>query len=81
MLDLIKNRQARLIINTPSGRLERSDDRQIRAAAVIYKVPCITTLAAAAATIQGLEWIRNRPLDVCPLQDYDFEKPTEPAAS
>ncbi len=70
VLDLIKNREVRLIVNTPSGRLERSDDRQIRSSAVNFKVPCITTLAAAAATIQGLEWVRRQALGVAPLQDF-----------
>jgi carbamoyl-phosphate synthase large subunit len=70
VLDLIKNKQVQLIINTPSGRMERSDDRQIRSESVSYKIPCITTLAAAAATIQGLEWIKNRPLNVVPIQDH-----------
>ena len=70
VLDLIKNRQVQLIINTPSGRMQRSDDKQIRSNAVSYKVPCITTLAAASATIQGLEWIKNRPLEVTPIQDH-----------
>ncbi|MDA0373053.1 MAG: carbamoyl-phosphate synthase large subunit [Planctomycetota bacterium] len=73
VLDLIKNREVRLIINTPSGRLERSDDRLIRSSAVTFKVPCITTLAAAAATIQGLECMRSSSLDVVPLQDYHGE--------
>jgi len=73
VLDLIKNREVRLIINTPSGRLERSDDRLIRSSAVTYRVPCITTLAGAAATIQGLEWIRNVSLDVAPLQFFHGE--------
>jgi hypothetical protein len=50
--------------------MERSDDRQIRSESVSYKIPCITTLAAAAATIQGLEWIKNRPLNVVPIQDH-----------
>ncbi|MFO1053481.1 MAG: carbamoyl-phosphate synthase large subunit [Planctomycetota bacterium] len=70
VLDMIKNREVKLIINTPSGRLERSDDRQIRASAVQYRVPCITTLAASAATIQALEWMHKQPLGVKPLQDY-----------
>ena len=34
------------------------------------KIPCITTLAAAQATIQGLEWLIKKPLAVRPLQDY-----------
>ncbi len=70
VLDLIKNHEVRLIINTPSGRVERSDDRLIRSSAVAFKIPCITTLAAASATIQGLEWIRNRPLQVVAIQDF-----------
>ncbi len=70
VLDLIKNREVKLVINTPSGRLERSDDKLIRANSVTYKTPCITTLAAAAATLQALEWLRKRPLDVTSLQEY-----------
>ncbi|MCR9244735.1 MAG: carbamoyl-phosphate synthase large subunit [bacterium] len=70
VLDLIANREVRLIINTPSGRRERSDDRLIRSSGVSQRIPCITTLAAAAATIQGLEsWLRQ-PLAVTPLQEY-----------
>jgi carbamoyl-phosphate synthase large subunit len=62
-----------LIINTPLGRIERSDDRLIRSTAVTMKVPCITTLAAASATIQALEVMRRGPLDVRPLQEYHVE--------
>ncbi len=49
---------------------ERSDDRLIRSSAVSHKIPCITTLAATAATIQGIEWWLQKPLLVRPLQDY-----------
>jgi carbamoyl-phosphate synthase large subunit len=73
VLDLLVNHEVRLIINTPSGRRERSDDRLIRSSAVSHKIPCITTLAAAAATIQGLEWWLQKPLAVRPLQDYHAE--------
>jgi carbamoyl-phosphate synthase large subunit len=70
VLDLVVNREVRLIINTPSGRRERSDDRQIRSAAVSHRIPCITTLAAASATIQGIESWLKKPLAVKPLQEY-----------
>jgi carbamoyl-phosphate synthase large subunit len=70
VVDLIVNHEVRLIINTPSGRRERSDDRLIRSSAVSRKIPCITTLAAVAATIQGLEAALQKPLAVRPLQDY-----------
>jgi carbamoyl-phosphate synthase large subunit len=70
VLDLVLNREVQLIINTPSGKRERGDDRRIRSAAVSHKIPCITTMAAAAATIQGLEWVAKKPLDARPLQEY-----------
>lgn len=70
VLDLLLNGEVRLIINTPSGRRERSDDRLIRSSAVAHRIPCITTLAATAATIQGLEWLLKKPLAVRPLQEY-----------
>jgi carbamoyl-phosphate synthase large subunit len=68
--DLIVNREVRLVINTPSGRRERSDDRLIRSSSVSHRIPCITTLAAASATIQGLEAWLKKPLAVSPLQQY-----------
>ena len=70
VLDLVVNREVRLIINTPSGRRERSDDRLIRSAAATHRIPCITTLAAASATIQGMENWMKQPLAVAPLQDH-----------
>jgi carbamoyl-phosphate synthase large subunit len=70
VVDLVVNREVRLIINTPSGRRERSDDRLIRSAAASQRIPCITTLAAASATIQGLESWLKKPLAVTPLQDH-----------
>ncbi len=70
VLDLIVNREVRLVINTPSGRRERSDDRLIRSAAVSHRIPCITTMAAVSATIQGIESWLKKPLEVRPLQEY-----------
>ena len=64
------NQEVRLVINTPSGRRERSDDTLIRSSSVSRRIPCITTLAAAAATIQGLEAWLKKPLAVSPLQQY-----------
>ncbi|MEZ5990032.1 MAG: carbamoyl-phosphate synthase large subunit [Planctomycetota bacterium] len=69
VVDLIKNREVQLILNTPLGKIERSDDRLIRSTAVSYKVPCITNLAAAAAAIQAITVRRRGPLDVVSLQE------------
>ena len=70
VLDLVVNREVRLIINTPRGSRERSDDRLIRSAAASHRIPCITTLAAASATIQGLEIWMKQPVEVAPLQEH-----------
>ncbi|MCL1909385.1 MAG: carbamoyl-phosphate synthase large subunit [Kiritimatiellaeota bacterium] len=52
VIDLVVNRQANLIINTPSPRRDAlADDASIRKTALKYKVPYITTLAAALATL------------------------------
>ena len=50
VLDLIKNREVTLILNTPSNRRDaRADDNSIRRAAIKYRVPYLTTIAAALA--------------------------------
>ncbi|MDD4173589.1 MAG: carbamoyl-phosphate synthase large subunit, partial [Kiritimatiellae bacterium] len=55
VLDAIVNRQVSLVINTPSGRRDaRADDASIRKAALKYKVPYLTTVAAAVASAQGI---------------------------
>ncbi|MGC6486428.1 MAG: carbamoyl-phosphate synthase large subunit [Planctomycetota bacterium] len=70
VLDLVVNREVRLIVNTPRGSRERSDDRLIRSAAATHRIPCITTLAAASATIQGMEMWMKQPIEVAPLQQH-----------
>ncbi len=70
VLDLIKSGQIQLVINTPSGRLPRADEVQIRAAATALGIPCITTMAGAQASINGIEALMKRPLAVKPIQDY-----------
>ena len=78
VLDLIKNQDVQLVINTPSGRVERSDDRLIRSTSVSFKIPCITTMAAASATVQALEWMAREGLTAGAIQEY--HKPAEGAA-
>ena len=53
VVDIIKNRDVGLIVNTPSGKASRADGYQIRRNAVIYGIPIVTTLAAASATVDG----------------------------
>ena len=71
VLDVIKNREVKLIINTPSGRRdERADDSRIRQAAIKYKVPYLTTLAAAFAAAEGIAAAMHGKGEVRSLQEY-----------
>ena len=70
ILDLIKGGQIQLVINTPSGRLPRADEIQIRSAATMLGLPCITTIAGAQASVNGIAALAKRQLTVCPLQRY-----------
>jgi carbamoyl-phosphate synthase large subunit len=68
--DAIKNKEIQLVINTPAGKLSKHDDSYIRKAAIKYKVPYITTLAAAMAAVKGIAAYREGKSDVRALQDY-----------
>ena len=66
----IKNKEIHLVINTPSGKLSKHEDAYIRQAAIKYKVPYITTIAAAVAAARGIEAFRRQQSDVKSLQQY-----------
>ena len=70
ILDKIKNGEVHLVINTPSGRLPRADEVQIRSAAASLGIPCITTLAGAQASVNGIASLKRSPLGVKPIQAY-----------
>jgi carbamoyl-phosphate synthase large subunit len=70
LVDFMKNGQVALIINTPSGKGARSDEGRIRAAAVAHSVTCITTLAAAHATVEACRALQqHRVFEVSSLQE------------
>jgi carbamoyl-phosphate synthase large subunit len=68
--DLIKNGDIQIVINTPRGKASKADDSYIRKAAIRYKVPYVTTVAAALAAAKGIEACRNSPGEVKSLQGY-----------
>ncbi len=70
IVDGIMNKEIHLVINTPSGKLSKYDDSYIRKAAIQYKVPYITTLAAAIAAGRGIEAYRRGHGGVTSLQSY-----------
>jgi carbamoyl-phosphate synthase large subunit len=70
IVDGIKNKEIQLVINTPSGKLSVYDDSYIRKAAIKYKIPYITTLAAAIAAAKGIAAYRQGKGSVRSLQSY-----------
>jgi carbamoyl-phosphate synthase large subunit len=70
VVDMIKNREIALVLNTPYGKQQRIDDSMIRAAAVQAGVPCITTRAGIAAVVQALGARHSGEYSVKRLQDY-----------
>ncbi|WP_131119154.1 carbamoyl-phosphate synthase large subunit [Lichenihabitans psoromatis] len=70
VVDLIKNGEIQLVINTTEGAQALSDSRSIRQAALLHKVPYYTTLAGAVAATQGIQAYRGGDLQIRALQDY-----------
>jgi carbamoyl-phosphate synthase large subunit len=70
LIDYMKNGEVDLVVNTPSGKGARTDEGKIRAAAVMNRVTCITTLAAAEAAVEACKALRQGELTVRPLQDW-----------
>jgi carbamoyl-phosphate synthase large subunit len=68
--DAIKNREINLIINTPVGRMSVHDDSYIRMLAIQHKIPYVTTLSAARATVDGIDAVRKRQTEPKSLQEY-----------
>jgi carbamoyl-phosphate synthase large subunit len=73
IVDAIKNGEIQLVINTPAGRLSKYDDSYIRKAAIKYKIPYITTIAAAVAAVKGITAFRQGHGRAKSLQSYHAE--------
>ncbi len=68
--DAIINKEIQLIINTPVGKSGKVDDSYIRIMAIQHKIPYITTMAAAKASVDAIEAMRNKEIVPKALQDY-----------
>ncbi len=68
--DLIKNRQVQFIINTPKGKIGKIDDAYIRRMAIQYKIPYVTTIAAAKAAVLGIAEAEKGGGTLKSLQEY-----------
>jgi len=70
LVDAIKNGDIHLIINTPAGRSSKYDDSYIRTTAIQCRVPYITSVAAAEASVEGIEAVKKHKLLPKSLQEY-----------
>jgi len=59
VVDLIRRGRCNLVINTPQGSGARTDGYLIREAALVARVPCITTLSGAAAAVHAIANARS----------------------
>ena len=69
VVDLIKGDRIQLIINTPRGQDTFFDEKAIRRAAVLARVPTITTIAAAQAAVEGIAAMQKPAITVYALQN------------
>ncbi len=69
-LDLLKNRDIQLVINTPAGPTPRADQVKIRTTAVYSGVPIMTTLSGARAAALGIAALKKQGYGVRTLQEY-----------
>jgi carbamoyl-phosphate synthase large subunit len=73
IVDLIKGDRIQLIINTPRGQDTIFDEKAIRRAAVLARIPTITTLAAAQAAVEGIAAMQKHQTTVYALQQLHAE--------
>jgi len=70
VLDMIKNGEISFIINTPAGKTPREDEVKIRSAAVAGRIPIMTTMRAAKASLQGITSLSAQGFGVKCIQEY-----------
>jgi carbamoyl-phosphate synthase large subunit len=69
-IDLLKNREIQLVINTPSGQVPRADEVKIRTTAVYTGTPIMTTLSGAKAAALGIAALKKSGYQVKTLQEF-----------
>jgi carbamoyl-phosphate synthase large subunit len=69
-VDLLKNREIQLVINTPSGQTPRADEVKIRTTAVYTNTPIMTTLSGARAAALGIAALKKAGYGVKTIQEY-----------
>ncbi|KAK1310149.1 hypothetical protein QJS10_CPA08g01251 [Acorus calamus] len=79
--DMVANGQVQLMVITSSGdALDQIDGMRLRRMALAYKVPIITTVAGARATVEAIRSLKNSSIEMMALQDFFMEADvSEPA--
>jgi carbamoyl-phosphate synthase large subunit len=70
VIDLIKNKEIQLVINTPSGTAPREDEVKIRTTAIYSGTPIMTTLSGAKAAALGIAAMKKSGYAVKTIQEY-----------
>jgi carbamoyl-phosphate synthase large subunit len=77
-LDLLKNREIQLVINTPAGQTPRADEIKIRTTAVYTNTPIMTTMSSAKAAALGIAALKKNGYEVRTLQEFhEFGSPDQ----
>ena len=69
-IDLLKNKELQLVVNTPSGATPRADEVKIRTTAVYTGTPIMTTLSGARAALLGIAALKKSGYEVRTVQEY-----------
>ncbi|MBM3902682.1 MAG: carbamoyl-phosphate synthase large subunit [Verrucomicrobia bacterium] len=69
-VDLLKNKEIQLVINTPSGATPRADEVRIRTTAVMTGTPIMTTLSGAKGALMGIAALQKQGYAVRTIQEY-----------
>jgi carbamoyl-phosphate synthase large subunit len=70
IVDLIKNKEIQLVVNTPSGAAPREDEIRIRSTAVMTGTPIMTTVSGARAAAFGIAALKRSGYTVTTVQEY-----------
>jgi len=70
VIDLLKNKEIQMVINTPSGAAPREDEVKIRTTAVYTGTPIMTTISSAKAAALGVAALKKTGYAVKTVQEY-----------
>lgn len=74
IVDIIKNGQVNMVINTTEGKVAKIDSYQLRRAALVYDVPYFTTVAGSRAVVAAIKSLRETSMGIKSLQEYHCKR-------